>query len=164
MDWAYHWPLDPGDIALAKKTFRCRVVTPTAKLLDDQATYASIPAWDGLFGVLPGRAPIVAKLGVGALTVEFPDTAEGGGGRRAYFIDGGFVRMSSGELTVLADRAVPAEQLTVADAQVELKAAENLKVPADAKDRGKMADRISRERQAARAKLRLAEAAKGRAI
>ncbi|MBX3364618.1 MAG: F0F1 ATP synthase subunit epsilon [Phycisphaeraceae bacterium] len=149
---------------MAKKTFRCRVVTPTAKLLDDQATYASIPAWDGLFGVLPGRSPIVAKLGVGALTVEFPDSAAGGGGRRTYFIDGGFVRMSSGELTILADRAAPAEQLTVTDAETELKAAENLKIPTDAKDRARWANRIAHERHAARTKLRIAQSAKGKAI
>jgi hypothetical protein len=51
--------------ALAGKTFRCRLITPAAQLLDAPVTYASIPAWDGLFGVLVNRAPIVAKLGVG---------------------------------------------------------------------------------------------------
>ncbi len=43
---------------MAQKTFRCKVVTPTASLLDEPVAYASVPAWDGLFGVLPGRAPI----------------------------------------------------------------------------------------------------------
>lgn len=146
------------------KTFRCRVVTPTAKLVDEPATYASIPAWDGLFGVLPGRAPIVAKLGVGELTVEFPETTTGGGGRRSYFIDGGFVRMSSGELTVLADKAIPAEQLSVSDAEAELRAAENLTVAPDSRDRQRDADRITHERNAARVKVRIAQGARGKGI
>ncbi|MCC6285635.1 MAG: F0F1 ATP synthase subunit epsilon [Phycisphaerales bacterium] len=139
--------------------FRCRVVTPTQQLLDDKATYASIPAWDGLFGVLPGRAPIIAKLGVGELAVEFP-----GGGRRSFFIDGGFVRMSSGELTILADRAAKAEELVVSECEAEVKAAEARIVPADARDRQQAADRLSDERRASRAKLRVAVAAKGRGI
>src|SRR6185295_9201082 len=31
--------------ALAKNSFRCRLVTPTASLVDEDVTYASIPAW-----------------------------------------------------------------------------------------------------------------------
>ena len=43
----------------------CRVVTPTEELLSEPITHAQIPAWDGLFGVLPGHAPFVAELGIG---------------------------------------------------------------------------------------------------
>ena len=56
-------------------TFRCTIVSPTNQLLDGEITYASIPLWDGLMGILPGRAPIVASLGTGELRVDFP--AEG---------------------------------------------------------------------------------------
>lgn len=145
------------------KTFRCRVVTPTEQLLDEPAVYASIPAWDGLFGVLPGRAPIVAELGIGELRVDFPDSTSAGG-TRSFFIDGGFVRMGKDELTIVAEQATPAERLTVADAEAELREAEARTVPADAKDMGAEADRIAHERRRARAKLTLAKAGRGKGI
>lgn len=146
------------------KTIRCKVVTPTEKLLDEPVTYASIPAWDGLFGVLPGRAPIVAKLGVGELTLEFPDTTHAAGGRRSYFVRGGFVEMAGDELTVLAEEAMPASSLTVRDAEASLKEAEALTPAPDAADKGAEADRIRAERDAARARLTLAKKQQGQGI
>ncbi len=108
---------------MAKKSFRCRVVTPAAMLVDDAISYASIPAWDGLFGVMPGRAPILARLGTGPLRLDFADTSKGEGGTRSFLVEGGFVRMAGDELTVLAERATPAESITVAQAEGELKSA-----------------------------------------
>ena len=136
-------------------TFRCRVVTPTDQLLDEPAVYASIPAWDGLFGVMPGRAPIVAELGMGELRVDFPDSTSAGG-TRSFFIDRGFVRMGKDELTVVAEQAIPAERLTVTDAEAELKEADARTVADGAEDKGAEADRITDERRRARAKLALA--------
>ncbi|MEL7473110.1 MAG: F0F1 ATP synthase subunit epsilon [Planctomycetota bacterium] len=145
------------------KTILCKVVTPSEKLLDEPITYASIPAWDGLFGVLPGRAPIVAKLGVGELTLEFPDTTAAGG-RRSYFVRGGFAEMAGDELTILAEEATPASSLTVTDAEQALREAEALKPSPDAPDAGAEADRIRDERTAARARLRIAKASLGQGI
>lgn len=146
------------------KTIRCKVVTPTEKLLDEPVTYASIPAWDGLFGVLPGRAPIVARLGVGELTLEFPGTTQAAGGRRSYFVRGGFAEMANGELTILAEEAEAASSLTVTDAEASLKAAEALTPSPTAPDKGAEADRVRGERDAARARLTLARKQQGQGI
>ncbi|MEO1087479.1 MAG: F0F1 ATP synthase subunit epsilon [Acidobacteriota bacterium] len=109
---------------MAKKTFNCRLITPEAKVLDEPATSAVVPAWDGLFGVLPNRAPLVAKLGTGQLKLEFPDQRTDGGtaagGSRAYFIDQGFVQMVDNTLTILAQHATAAESLSVSEAEAEL--------------------------------------------
>lgn len=148
---------------MADKTFQCRLVTPTQQLLSEAVTYASIPAWDGLFGVLPGRAPILAKLGTGELTVEFPGSG-GKGGRRSYAIDGGFVQMSGNVLSILAERAVPSEQLTEGEVETEVRTAEAASLPADAKDKRVAQDRLTRERNWARTRLRVARAAKGKGI
>lgn len=147
---------------MASKTFRCRLVTPTESLFDQQVTYASIPAWDGLFGVLPGRAPIVARLGLGELSLR---TAESGAAADAknFLIDGGFVQMAGDTLTILAERATPVESLAEASAQAELDAASK-KVPAgDAADRQAEVERINREKRRATLALRLARAGRGRA-
>lgn len=148
---------------MAAKTFRCRLVTPTEALLDEQVTYASIPAWDGLFGILPGRAPIVARLGLGELSVRFADSPSAGG-TRSYLVDGGFVQMAGDTLTVLAERAIPTETLVEAEAQAELDAASKKAVPADAKDRQAELDRINREKRRAALAVRLARNSRGKGI
>ncbi len=149
---------------MAKKTFRCKVVTPTSSLLDEDVTYASVPAWDGLFGVLPGRAPILARLGTGELRVAFPDAAKAGGGEggeRSFLIDGGFVQMAGESLTILAERAIAAETLSETDAAAQVKTAEAKTVPADATDKHAARARIDRERSAARVALKIVRAKKG---
>lgn len=103
----------------------CTLVTPSASLLDEPVTYASVPLWDGLMGFLPGRAPILARVGLGELTLRFPDSKKGGGGTRSYYIEDGFVQMADNRLRILADKAIPAEEITRADAEAELRAAAN---------------------------------------
>jgi len=142
---------------VAERTIRCRVVTPTAELIDEPAIYASVPAWDGLFGVIHDRAPIICNLGVGELRIDFPDATHEHGSSRTFYIDGGFARVSNNELTILADTAIPVEQLTVTDAKAELAEAEARVVPPDAKDPAAEVEKIAHEREAARTKLRLAQ-------
>lgn len=142
---------------MAERTIRCRVVTPTEELIDEPAIYASVPAWDGLFGVMHDRAPIICNLGIGELRIDFPETTHEQGSSRTFFINGGFARVSNNELTVLADIAIPVEQLTVTDAKAELAEAEARVVSPDAKDPSAEVARISREREAARTKLHLAQ-------
>lgn len=143
-------------------TFRCRLVTPDAELLSDEVSYASVPAWDGLIGFQPGRAPIVGRLGMGELRLDFP--AAKGSGSRHFFVDQGFLKMGDGELTILAEKAVPAERIAEQDARAELAAAEARTIPADTPDRLAAQDRLAHEKNAARTKLRLAQAVKGRGI
>lgn len=145
---------------MAQKTFNCRLVTPTASLVNGPVTYASIPAWDGLFGVLPGRAPILARLGMGELHLEFPDSGGGKGGGRSFLVEGGFVRMANNELTILTERATPAETITETEAEAELRAALARTVPADAANRPAQLDRVQKDQQRARAKLTMARAKK----
>jgi F-type H+-transporting ATPase subunit epsilon len=142
---------------LAAKTFQCRLITPVAQVLDEAVTYASVPAWDGLFGVLPGRAPIVAKLGTGELRLELA-VATGKGGERSFLVEDGFVQMVNNKLTVLAARAVPVESLDAASAGAELAEAEARQAPQDADPiRRKIgAEKLRKEREFARAKVRLA--------
>ncbi len=137
-------------------TFECQLVTPEAKLLDEALVYASVPAWDGLFGVLPGRAPLLARLGLGELTVRFPDSTAAGG-ERSFLVDGGFVKMADNKLTILAEKAIPAETLTETDAKAELAEAQARQVPSDAADASAAGERIAHQRRVAELKLRMAQ-------
>lgn len=138
------------------KSFRCRLITPEAAIFDDAAVYASVPAWDGLFGVLPDRAPIVARLGLGELRIDFAPRDGAAGGSRAFLVDGGFVQMASNQLTILADHAEPVESLSESDARAEL---ERLNTDADdaphASDADRRAARARRLQLRRRAQLRL---------
>ncbi|MCC6426332.1 MAG: F0F1 ATP synthase subunit epsilon [Phycisphaerales bacterium] len=141
---------------MAKKTFRCRIVTPSASLLDEAVTYASVPAWDGLIGFLPGRAPILAKLGVGELHVRLGDE-KGAGGERSYAVDGGVVQMQDDTLTVLAEYAAPAELITPNEAEAELKSVLAKTPSGEGPAKMISQERLNRERQRARVKVRLAK-------
>ncbi|MEM1185301.1 MAG: F0F1 ATP synthase subunit epsilon [Planctomycetota bacterium] len=145
---------------MSDHTFRCRLVTPAESLIDEPVLYANVPLWDGLMGFQHGRAPIVARLGLGELTLHFSESTHGGGDR-SYFIEGGFVQMAGNELVILAEKASPAETLTETDAQRELDEADKLSVQSDAADKLRAADDIAAKRNAARTKLRIARHARG---
>ena len=132
---------------MAKNTFRCRLVTPAAALVDGDVTYASVPAWDGLIGFLAGRSAFLGKLGTGELRLEM---ADGGGAGKSFMVDGGFIRMANNQMTILAEKAVPADQITPADIEVENKAAsveEDSAKRARAKARVRVMTRLSSGRR-----------------
>lgn len=148
---------------MSDRTFRCRVVTPAESLLDEPIEYANVPMWDGLMGFQHGRAPLVGKLGLGELTLRFP-TSTHGGGDRIFFIDGGFVQMSEGELIILAENAQSAETIAESDAQAELNEAESQQMNPDAEDKAEEADRIRLARERARVRLRIAKHSRAKGI
>ncbi len=146
---------------MASKTFHCKLITPAAKVLDEDVTYASIPAWDGYFGVMVDRAPLVAKLGMGELRLDFPGVAHAGGGTRSFVIEDGFVQVVDNKVTILTSRAIPVESIVAAEAEAELREAEARRVPDNAPDREAQSARIAADRRRAELKVRLAGARKG---
>lgn len=147
---------------MASNTFRIKLVTPTASLLDEPVESAIIPLWDGLMGFLPGRAPILGKLGCGELQLTFgaDSKTKAAGGSTSYFVDGGVVRMAEGQLTILAERAAPVRELVASDAEAQLTRAKGEAVSLTDPNREAKTERREREIRAAREKLRLARGAK----
>ena len=127
---------------------RCTVVTPTESVLESEATYVELPAWDGQKGVATGAAPFLVKLGQGRLRVE-----KSSGVSEIYLLAGGFAQMNGGVLTVLADSAVAATSINAADAEKELIAAN-----ADSGKRGTLEarDEVERRQRLAYARVDLA--------
>lgn len=143
---------------MADKPFRCRLITPEARIFDAKISHASVPLWDGKVGFLAGAGALVGKLGAGELTVDFVDRYEIGvkveeAGERSWFIDGGFMQNVNNELTILAARAVDADSITEAQAKAEVDAA-NAKSSLNPLEM----DRITHERQVALAKLAMVHA------
>ena len=96
---------------------RCSVVTPEATILEDVAEFVALPLFDGELGVLPGRTPLIGRLGFGALRLR------SGTSERRYFVDGGFAQVRDDVVTILTSRAMPVEKIDLKVAQQELEAA-----------------------------------------
>lgn len=96
---------------------RLVIVTPEKTVFDEPVASLRFPLYDGDIGILPGRLPLIGRLGTGELHVKQAE------GERTFFIDGGFAQVRGGVVTLLTDRAVPVNQLSVTDAEAELAAA-----------------------------------------
>ena len=98
-------------------SLQCVVVTPEATIVDTSADFVASPLFDGEAGVAPGRAPLIGRLGYGELRVR------SGGDTRRFFVDGGFVQVADNVVSVLTNRAVPAERLNATAAAEQLQTA-----------------------------------------
>ena len=103
-------------------TFHCSVVTPERAVLECDASFVALPAWDGEVGVLRNRAPLVCRLGIGALRVE---TAEA---KHVMFSDGGFAEMAENKLTILTSSVRLPEELDEAEIAQHLETAASIEV------------------------------------
>ncbi len=99
------------------KELKLVVVTPEQTLLDQDVESISIPMFDGQMGVLPGRAPIVGRLGVGELRFRSEGTES------SFLIDGGFLQIKGPVVSVLTNRSMTLEDIDVEAAGTELSAA-----------------------------------------
>jgi F-type H+-transporting ATPase subunit epsilon len=83
------------------------LVSPERILFSGDVDAVVLPATEGDMTVLPGHAPVMTTLKTGFLVI----TDNPGNGRR-MLIRGGFADISQSGLTVLAERALPEEEIT----------------------------------------------------
>jgi F-type H+-transporting ATPase subunit epsilon len=96
------------------------VVTPERQLLLETVVEVDIPGVDGQLGILPGHAPLITELGIGALsyrttTSSMPITLS---------IIRGFAEVLPDRVTVLAETAERAEEIDLERAEAALARAE----------------------------------------
>lgn len=127
---------------------RLIVVTPERTLLDEPVTSLRFPLYDGDIGILPGRLPLIGRLGAGELHISTSS------GQSSYFIDGGFVQVQGPIVTLLTDQAIPVKDLSVAESENQLAAALSRPAKTDEEVAAKFA-----EQQRARKMLALAQSA-----
>ena len=97
------------------------LVSPERLLVSEQVDSVTAPGIEGEFTVLAGHAPFITILKPGIVTV----TATGGATRRLY-VRGGFAEVNPTGLTILADVAIPVEELDGARITAEVAAAQAL--------------------------------------
>src|SRR5438477_6651590 len=93
------------------KSVQCVVVTPERAVLDEAVDFVALPMYDGELGVLPGRAPLIGRLGYGELRTRRGQVVQ------RFFVDGGFAQVRANVVTVLTNRAVRAEDIDPAAAE-----------------------------------------------
>ena len=79
---------------------RVEVVSPEAILYQGGAGSVVVPAYDGLVGILPRHAPMLALLGKGILTIR-----GGQQGEQRFQVSGGFVQVRANVVRVVAEVA-----------------------------------------------------------
>jgi F-type H+-transporting ATPase subunit epsilon len=125
------------------------IVTPERALLDEPVDFVALPMYDGEVGILPGRAPLIGRLGYGELRIRQRNVTQ------RFFIDGGFVQVKANVVSVLTPRALRAEEIDPAAAQRALEEAQALAPTSEAQE-----ERYKAQLRA-RAQLRIARHVRG---
>jgi F-type H+-transporting ATPase subunit epsilon len=88
-------------------TLTFELVSPERVLFSGDVDAVVLPASEGDMTILPGHAPTMTALKTGFLVI----TDRPGNGRRVL-VRGGFADVNPNGLTVLAERALPVEEVT----------------------------------------------------
>ena len=95
----------------------CVVVTPEETFLETKTDFVTLPLFDGEIGILPGHSPMIGRLGFGEMRLGTgPQT-------NRFYLDGGFVQVSDNLVSVLTQRAMPADQIDAGAAEEQLQSA-----------------------------------------
>jgi F-type H+-transporting ATPase subunit epsilon len=116
------------------KELRIVLVTPETTLLDETVEALRFPLFDGQIGILPGRAPLVGRLGSGELRITTDK------GINNYFVDGGFVQVKENVVSLLTDNAQLASTLDPRKAEDELQSVQRRHPKTDSEFAAKDAD------------------------
>src|SRR4051812_3812281 len=96
--------------------FPFELVSPERLLFSGAVEQVIVPGSEGEFTVLKDHAPLMALMKPGIVTV-----VESGARTQKLFVRGGFADVSPTGLTILAEEAIPVEQVDAAKIDAEIK-------------------------------------------
>lgn len=112
---------------MAEDKVEFELVSPEKLLLSREVDMVVVPGAEGDMGVLPRHSPAITTVRPGTIVVF-----EGGSVTDRIFIAGGFAEVSDNRCTVLAEEALPVEDIdkaaveqNLADAREDVTAAES---------------------------------------
>ena len=127
-------------------TFPFELVLPTRLVHSGEVDEVIVPGAEGEFGVFANHAPFVSTLKPGILTIK------AAGGEKRLYVRDGFVDVNPRGLIVLAEVAVPVEEIDTAAMAREVEAAEAaLATAKEGPERDKAALRLDQMKSAAAA-------------
>ncbi len=99
--------------------FHFELVSPEKLLFSGDVESVAVPGSEGEFTVLKDHAPTMTAIRPGVVEI-----VEGNAKKTRLFVRGGFADVASSGLTILAEQAIPVEQLDTAAIALEIKNAE----------------------------------------
>lgn len=99
--------------------FQFDLVSPERLIYSEPVLQVVVPGSEGQFTVLKGHAPLMTTLRPGVVEVM-----QEGGKQKRIFVRGGFADTNPDGLTILAEQAIPLEELDPATLAQEVKNAE----------------------------------------
>ncbi|HHN73443.1 MAG TPA: F0F1 ATP synthase subunit epsilon [Thermopetrobacter sp.] len=117
---------------------KLELVSPEKELAARLVRQVLVPGMEGEFVVMPGHAPMLTTLRPGVLAIT-----EIAGAETRYFVRGGYAEVAGDQLIVLAERAIPLEQLDAVEIEREIRwAEEDLEDARDDEERRKLGERL----------------------
>jgi len=117
--------------------FSFELVSSTRLVHSGEVEEVIVPGLEGEFGVFANHAPFVSSLRPGILTIK------AAGGEKRLYVRDGFAEVNPKGLTVLAEVAVPVEDVTAANMADEVADAERaLSETKEGPARDKAAERV----------------------
>jgi F-type H+-transporting ATPase subunit epsilon len=104
---------------VAMATFHFELVSPDKVLFSGEAQAVLVPGTEGDFQVLSDHAPVMTSVRPGVVGID-----DAQGRHRRVFVRGGFADASKSGLILLAETAIPFEDLNADALQQEIKNAE----------------------------------------
>ena len=125
-------------------SFHFELVSPERLLFAGEVESVIVPGSEGQFTVMRDHAPFMSTMKPGVVEV-----VESGSRKQRLFVRGGFADVSPTGLTILAEQAIPVEDLDAARIETEIRNAEEDLADAQT-DEGKRvaAEKIAQLREA----------------
>ncbi|KQT66006.1 MULTISPECIES: F0F1 ATP synthase subunit epsilon [unclassified Aureimonas] len=101
------------------ESFQFELVSPERLLVSEAVTAVLAPGTEGYMTVMARHAPLMTTLKAGVVVATLASGQE-----RRFFVRGGFADVSNAGFTLLAERAVPVEELNAADLDAQIRDAE----------------------------------------
>ncbi len=89
--------------------FKFELVSPAKLLMSEEVEQVVVPGSEGYFAILKGHAPVMSTLKPGVIEVQISANEE-----KRIFVRGGFAEAGPDSLIVLAEKAIPMDELDVA--------------------------------------------------
>lgn len=101
------------------ESFQFELVSPERLLVSEAVTAVLAPGTEGYMTIMARHAPLMTTLKAGVVVATLASGQE-----RRFFVRGGFADVSNEGFTLLAERAVPVEELNAADLDAQIRDAE----------------------------------------
>src|SRR5208283_695017 len=98
---------------------QCIVVTPEQTVRETPADFVAVTLFDGEIGIAPGHTPLIGRLGYGEMRIRHVNEVE------RFYVEGGFVEVVDNVVSLLTNRAIPADKIDEQAAFQQLESVRN---------------------------------------